>query len=517
MIDKTEVSDNLRKIVKTSLFVFIGVFLSKVFTYLYRIIIARYLGSEIYGLFSLALMISGFFISFSSLGLSEGLLRYVSFYRGKKDSDRLNYIIDLVKKISLVSGLISGLVLFFLARFISITFFNNPELIIFLQLFGILIPIYVLSGVFVSIVRSFEKISFYSFINNILQNAVKLLGLIILLMIGLKTNAVIFSYILGVLTMLIAAFLFCKYKLSGVFTKYNLPVKEKKEIRKNLIFYSLPMMFSGIIFTIFYWIDTFVIGFVLSRQISPSGGAQYVGFYNAAIPIVALLSIVPDLLLQLFFPLITKEFAQDKLQTIKELSKQVSKWIFFLNLPLFLIMFFFPEQIIFLLFGEEYLIVSNVIRILSISAIFSSLGFIPQHLILMKGKSNFILKVLIVVSLFNLILDFILVPKYGMAGAALATMTIWIVYNVILILKTKNLFSFTPYRKKMLNPLLFLTPFIISLIILRKNISLDIIPFILLSVIFFIIYLFLLFITKSFDEYDISILKSIRSKIRKKH
>ena len=73
--------------------VFIGMFLSKIFVYLYRIIIARHYGSEVYGLFALSIMVIGWFRLVSGLGLKQGLLRYISLFRGKKE------MISIFKKI----------------------------------------------------------------------------------------------------------------------------------------------------------------------------------------------------------------------------------------------------------------------------------------------------------------------------------------------------------------------------------------------------------------------------------
>ena len=53
---------SLKLLVKTSVIVFIGIALSKILTYGYRVIIARHYGPEVYGLFSLSLMIVGWFI-----------------------------------------------------------------------------------------------------------------------------------------------------------------------------------------------------------------------------------------------------------------------------------------------------------------------------------------------------------------------------------------------------------------------------------------------------------------------
>ena len=76
-------NSSLRRVAKSSFIVFFGIIFSKLITFIYRVIIAKNLGPEPYGLFSLAFIISSIFIAISCFGLHEGVLRYVSFYRGK--------------------------------------------------------------------------------------------------------------------------------------------------------------------------------------------------------------------------------------------------------------------------------------------------------------------------------------------------------------------------------------------------------------------------------------------------
>ena len=157
--DGEEINKELKLIAKLSLVIFIGIFLSKLLTYVYRIIIARHFGPEIYGLFSLAIMISGWFIIFSSLGLAEGLLRYIPWYRGEKKYNKIKYILKLSITITFVTGIISGFLLFILAEFISLKLFHNSNLIIFLQVFSVIIPIFLLARIFLTVLQAFEKIS----------------------------------------------------------------------------------------------------------------------------------------------------------------------------------------------------------------------------------------------------------------------------------------------------------------------------------------------------------------------
>src|SRR3989344_4690308 len=104
--NESDVNKGLKIIAKSSIIIFVGVFFSKIITYFYRIIIARYFGPEVYGLFSLAIMISGWFIIFSSLGFAEGLLRYLPWYRGKKEYNKIKYLIRFSTTLTLITSII---------------------------------------------------------------------------------------------------------------------------------------------------------------------------------------------------------------------------------------------------------------------------------------------------------------------------------------------------------------------------------------------------------------------------
>lgn len=507
MSENNEVNKGLKTLAKTSVIVLIGIFFSKLFTYLYRIVVARHYGPEVYGIFSLALIVVGFFVAFSSLGLTEGLARFTSFYRGKKQFDRIRYLFKKILIVLGVSSLFSGIVLFFSAEFISITLFHTEEMVIFLRIFSILIPLTIITNIFLNIIKSFEKIGWYSSIWNILQNVVKFVTLVIFIFLGIKEKAIIFSYILGIFSMLLAAYFVCKHKIKEIFGLNSLDKPKKREIFHEVFSYSWPVMFSGLITSLFHWTDSLVIGYL----IDPSG----VGLYNAATPIVGLMAIIPVMFSQLFFPLITRHFSQKKYSVINELSKQVGKWIFILILPVFMIIFLFPGTIINLFFGSEYLPAVNVLRILSIGGMFSSFTFLLIDLVSMAGKSKLIFFNMVVCSILNLILDIFLVKKFGIEGAAIATTLVWIFLTILLIFEVKHYIHILPFRKRMIRILLVsLIPF--SLILLIKNfLNLDLIGAILFGGFFILSYLLLVLLTGCLDKTDISIFKDIIKKLKK--
>lgn len=497
---------SLKLIAKTSMIVFIGLVLSKILLYLYRVIIARNFGPEVYGLFSLAFIIIQLFVALFSLGLPDGLLRYISFYMGKKEIDKVKHIFRKSLIIILVSGIISGIFLFLLSDFISIKFFHDPNLIIFLKIFSILIPLWALSNIFITVIRAFERINVYSFFVNILQNAIKLATLVLFILVGINSSkAVIYSFFLGILVTLIGPYLYCKYKLPVIFEKYKMEEKEKNKVTKDLISYSWPIMFLSTLTIIFYWADSFIIGYF--KSISD------VGIYNAAVPIAMLLGFFPELFMQLFFPLTTKEFSRKRMNVVEELSKQTAKWIFILNLPVFILIILFPGVIINILFGAEYITAVNSLRFLVIGSFFSSIFIISNSLISILGKSKLILTDMLITFTINLFLNILLVPVYGINGAAFSTMISVIILNLLFFFQAKKYSSIIPLKRKMIG--IFLIGIIsgILLYFIKQFVIINLFTLTLLGLSFVLFYFLLIIITGCLDKNDLMIIKAVKKKI----
>jgi O-antigen/teichoic acid export membrane protein len=505
MEDSEGIENNLKLIAKSSVIVFIGVALSKIFSYAHRIIIAKYFGPEIYGLYSLAIIIFTFFLYFSTLGLTEGLLRYISLYRGKDELDKIKYLLKFSTRFLLFSGLFASVALFLLSEIISIKIFHNEGLIPLLKISSFLILINIFASVYSSILRAFENIFWYSFITNILQNVVKFLAIILLIFVGINSNSTIISFFIGITSMFFLSYYLCKTKLSFLFEKYSLNKNNQKAIKKKLIYYSIPVLFTTTVGTIFYWIDSFAIGYFEN--------AESVGFYNAAIPIVILFGIATDLFMQLFYPIIVKEFSRENFGIIRELSKQVSKWILILNIPLFVVMFFFPGAIINLLFGEKYLVAESALKILSVGGFISLLTGLLTQMLLMAGKSKTVFINLLLGSIINFILNMVLIPKYSLQGAAFATVISWAFLTIILLVEVKCVLNFIPLKRTMLKVMLISAIPTLLLFTLKKYVSINLVSIILLMFFFVLSYFALILATRCLDKNDIMILKAFKKKI----
>src|SRR3989344_9312208 len=92
--DKKEIDKSLGILAKSAFIVLIGLVLSKVFSYTYRIMIARIYGPDIYGVFLLAFSIIGFFIYLVLMGFDSGLVRYIPIYSAEKKRKNIKFIIN---------------------------------------------------------------------------------------------------------------------------------------------------------------------------------------------------------------------------------------------------------------------------------------------------------------------------------------------------------------------------------------------------------------------------------------
>jgi O-antigen/teichoic acid export membrane protein len=413
----------------------------------------------VYGLFSLGLIIVSFVATFASLGLNDGLIRYIPYYLGKNEKSKIKYTVLLTIKILSFTGIIFGIITFLLSNYLSLLIVHDSSLTIYLQIMSISIPFLLLSNLFLSVLRSYERTITYSFFVNIFQNVLKLLLLLILIMIGLKDSSIPWSYTLSIAGLAIGSY-FASMKLIGTLLKESKKITKSNELRNNLLSYSWPLIFVGLLYGLFYWSDSLILGYLTD--------ATQVGFYNVAITLVGLFGIAPDLFMQLFLPLISNKLSQNKKGLVKELSRQISKWIYLINLPILCIVLLFPGVIINFFFGSQFLIASKPLMILAGGAIFSGFISLFTGLLTSKGKTKLILVDFLCAALINIILDIVLITKYGMVGAAIATVTSWIIFFTILLIQVKSNYGFIPLRMIMIR-ISIVTAILIYLIILLQD------------------------------------------------
>lgn len=493
----------LKILVKSSLFIFLATVISKLASYGYKILIARSFGAEVYGLFSLALIVISIAASIATLGLGEGLVRYISLYRGKKDLESAKKLIITSRNMFFVLGLIFTIILILIAPILAEKVFHSNDFTTLFIEMVFAFPFILLATAYLSTLRGFERVKTYSALVNIYQNTFRFVVLAVLILAGIGELSISISYILTFMGLFLLARHYSKKDLDKII------IKDKggsKKIIHEALNYCWPLLFVGIFYSVFYWTDSLMLGFFTD--------VKQVGIYSAAITIISLFSIAPDLFMQLFFPLVSFKMSEGKKEIVKGITQQVTKWIYLLNIPIFLILVIFPEKIILLLFKDELFLEATLpLQILSIGALFASIVGISINLLSIIGKTKLILRNFIALTGLNIILNLILIPKYGMFGAAVATLITWIVFCTVILYQVFRSYRFNIFRAYFWK-LIIITSFVLAIGLWAKSNMADSITLVILLCIGLIaIYFFALYFFNVFDKEDKEIMRSIKSKI----
>ena len=137
---------------RAALFAFAGIIFSKLFAYIYRLILSR-LGPDAYGLFSLAFGIFGFLIIFSLVGMHSGVERFIALYRAKKDKAAEQSVLVSAVSLVVVTSLFFSVLLYVSSHRLSI-YFHNPGLELVLKIFSFGLPFATLTLLFVFALKS---------------------------------------------------------------------------------------------------------------------------------------------------------------------------------------------------------------------------------------------------------------------------------------------------------------------------------------------------------------------------
>jgi O-antigen/teichoic acid export membrane protein len=185
-------------------------------------------------------------------------------------------------------------------------------------------------------------------------------------------------------------------------------------------------------------------------------------------------------------------------------------------MPFLVLLLLFPGFFINLLWGAEYLLAENSLRLLAVGMFAISFAGVSNSLLSSKGKSKILLFNLIVISIINLVLNFILVPMYGINGAAISTMISLILWSAITLLQAFVFTSILPLRRKMVSVVVSLFIATGVLVYLRSMVEINMSTMLLLGSLFLLVYVLLIFLTRSFDKNDWDILKKVFRKVKRR-
>ena len=391
-------------IVRSSLWLYIGSIIFNVLGYFYWVIISFFTTPEIVGSASGIIAIEGLLLAAASLGVPTGIRRFLGASWAKSDLESFQSILRSGVVILLITNIPIGLVL------ISSTFLfgNLPGLSFIESIFlGVLVLIEFLPSLFYSIYNSILKTSTVA-IADVLLSITKIVVSVLLLLNGYGLLALLIGIAIAFLIRSLY-FSISYLKLRHQWDKQSL-AKENLESKEYDI---RSIIRSGMAF----WIPN------TSTIIGQSIGVLYLfffigkfetGLYQLSLVIAIIIYRLPDSIQTVMFPYLSG-LNSDKIKIAwRSIRLSLAFTIPFVSL----ILFYF--QLPFLFLNSIYLEAAPVLALLSIGALFHPIVSGYSSYAYSEGKYNHVISIGVVMSLTRVILVILLIPLFGILGAAIS-------------------------------------------------------------------------------------------------
>ena len=486
-----------KKIGKESSITFVGLLYGNLNRYLYTALLARWVGPEFLGIYSIANSIMLISEVFAKMGLETGIMRFISRLNPELDKEKINLLIGSSLKMVSVFSLSIMIILIISSGTIVDNYFNGQSLLKpVLIIFAIAIPFNALIQISAFATQGFKRLKYKTIVTQFLNPTILLLSMVFCYWFMSKE----YTIMIPILTTGVIGFLFMIIVLKKVSGFKNNQILESK-INYELLKFSYPLMFVTILQTLMHWMDILMLGYFTNPLT--------VGLYHPAARTAGLLQALLLSFLSIYAPLAAQFYSQGDKVKLSNTYQLVNRWLLIFAIPISAVFILFPEKVL-LLFGSQYLESSQVLVLLTIATFTQAILGAAGPTLSMSGHTKLVLFNSIGTFILNFGLNIWLIPIYGILGAAIATLTSLTIIGLIRVTQVYFILKINFLNLKLIKPILSGLVCYSILIAIKPSI-IEYSTFITLFVaIFTSIFVFglILFLLKIEDE-DKDILKSL--------
>ena len=356
--------------------------------------VARHFGPSDYGKWGFVLSFVSFFSVFIEFGFETFIVREIA-----RDKDKTPFYIDNIIAIKSFLSLITLGSMLVIIHFIS----RDPIVTRLVFILGPYIILTSFATFFLAIFRANEMMEYETLCYAI--NGIALVALVSFFL--LKGNSIVYvgyAYTADSLIACVAAVFFLRKYFSKFYFKIDLSGCKK------IMVDSWPYAASSIIIS-FYSVDTVILGMLKS--------SEQVGWYSAAYKVPLFVQMFGLIIWRSFFPKLSQKY-KEGVESTKKIVEVLAKVIHFIAWPVAFGGIILAGKILVFLFGSKYLPGQLAFQLLTVSMAFGFLVSIYQEPMKASDHPKLYLYGVWGGATLSVILDFILIPYFGLYGAAFA-------------------------------------------------------------------------------------------------
>lgn len=370
--------------------------------------IARQLGPANYGIFSLVLWLSGTVSWAIGMGLVHATTKFIAEFHGKGELEQIRPIILYVLKIECAVS-IGATVILLLFKTPIADFFFSPKESFFFFIAGLGLLPGMLTALFSATIEGIQKFEYFTY-SNLIISPLSFAAKIIVLLMGKGITGLLF--VMLVFSFINTLFYFIMLSREGLFVRRKTDVLDT-QTRKRINSYNKSVM-AILLCDKIVWDKSE--NFFLGRFCS----AQEIGFYNLGFNVAQrFISILPTTFWRVLFPAMSSFFGSGDTEKMRRLFFLATRYLAFVTFPVGIAGIILAYPIIHYLYGHEFIGAQRILQIIFGASIVSSLSNPASAVLYGFEKQSFIYKYGAILAVVNIVLDIMIIPRFGAFGAAI--------------------------------------------------------------------------------------------------
>lgn len=437
----------LKKTIKHSIIYSLGNLSSKLVGLILLPLYTEYLTTSEYGILALLEVTSQILILMLGLNLSTAMLRWCS---AEKDENRKRSIVFTISFSTVIISLLSLIFLLPFVDFFSELFFDHNRYSNYFTILFFSIAFGILNLLPLSLIRVQEKSTFFVVVTTLKFTIILILNIYFIAFLQMGVEGVILGQLIGQILFTLVTL---PFMIRNSSTKFDLITL------KHMISYSFPLVFSSLFAMLLSMGDRYILK-ILSTL-------SDVGIYSLGYKVASFINVFIIHSFQLgFLPLAFKYAEQN--DSKRFFSKIQTYFTLLLVLSALALSIFSLEIVEVFTSDESYLSSYLIIPFISFAFVLKGMEYVFSLAFHQMKITKYNAIIVITSALLNIGLNFLLIPIYGVFGAAISMIISYSLMSFLSYFFAQRVY-FIPFEKWKLLLLLFLFALIVSGVFLFVN------------------------------------------------
>ena len=421
---------------KGSFHILWGLVVSTVISSVATIFVARLLGSDLYGLFGIALIAPTLIGVFRDWGINQAMIRDTAQYLAEGRASEVRSILVSGIVFEVVLGIVLSAVSFALSGYLAANVFHRPEIESLMQIASISILAGGLINAATATFTGIEKMHLNSYML-IFHSIVKTVLMVGLVVLGLSTSGAILGYTAAMIAggLIGVAFVWSQYRHLPKLDGFRFEIKA---YIKSMLAYGAPLSISVILAGFLGQYYAFLLPiFYVSDNVA-------IGNFGIASTFVVLIGFFATPINMMLFPAFSKLDAKRDKDTMQNVYQYSVKYGALFVVPVAALVMCLAEPAVSTLFGQSYMSAPLFLALLSFTYFFPAFGSLSVgNFLSSQGKTTFILYLTLIAVAIGVPLGYALIMLFGVLGLIATSLITGIVTTIIPVVWVRKNYGLT--------------------------------------------------------------------------